>query len=88
MPYFYQREDPSPTHSTQMKTALFITKAVLLAGVVIAANPRVGATQDGGFYVVSCSTQTAAAVGLNGFRASSIAGNPFGAFAMKVFGCN
>ena len=71
-----------------MNTALFITKAVLLAGVVIAANPRVGATQDGGFYVVSCSTQTGAAVGPNGFRADSIAGNPFGAFAMKVFGCN
>ena len=71
-----------------MKAALFITRAVLLAGVVTAANPRVGATQDGGFYVASCSTQTAAAVGRNGFRASSSAGNPFGAFAMKVFGCN
>ena len=71
-----------------MKTALFITKAVLLAGVAIAANPRVGATQDSGFYVASCSTQSVAAVGLSGFRASSIAGNPFGSFAMKLFGCN
>ena len=71
-----------------MNTALFITKAVLLAGVVIAANPRVGATQDGGFYVASCSTQAVAAVGLNGFRADSIAGNPFGALAMNAFGCN
>ena len=71
-----------------MKTALFITKAVLLAGFVIAANPRVGATQDSGFYVASCSTQAAAAVGLNGFRADSIAGNPFAAIAMSAFGCN
>ena len=71
-----------------MNTALFIPKAVLLAGVVIAVNPRVGATKDSGFYVASCSTQSVAAVGLSGFRASSIAGNPFGAFAMKAFGCD
>ena len=71
-----------------MKAALFITRAVLLAGVVTAANPRVGATQDGGFYVASCSTQTVAAVGLNGFRADSLADNPFGALAMNAFGCN
>lgn len=71
-----------------MKTALLITKAVLLAGVVIAANPRVGATQDGGFYVASCSTQSVAAVGFSGFRADSLAGNPFGALAMNAFGCS
>jgi len=71
-----------------MNTALFIAKAVLLAGVLIAANPRVGATQDGGLYVASCSTQTVAAVGFNGFRADSLADNPFGALAMNVFGCN
>ena len=71
-----------------MTTVLSITKAVLLAGVVIAANPRVGATQDSGFYVASCSTQTVAAVGLNGFRAESFAYNLFGALVMNAFDCN
>ena len=70
-----------------MKTAATVIRFTLLAGVLFAANPRAGFTQDGGIYVSSCNAQAVAALGPAGPRAATFIDNPFGALAMQNFGC-
>lgn len=69
-----------------MKTAATVIRFTLLTGVLFAANPRAGVT-PGGVWVASCTAQSVAAVGVNGFKAHSLLGNPFAGIAMNAFGC-
>ena len=71
-----------------MKTASWILKSCDLVGILGLINPRVGFTNDSGTYVASCTFESVAAIGLEGPRFNSVAGNMFSPLAMRAFGCS
>ena len=70
-----------------MNPFTFLVTATALTGLFTFGGTRAGFTNDAGFYVASCPLQSAAAIGLGGPRAITLANNPFGTYGMTAFGC-